>query len=100
MADIEMIRDDDSERDEIEIALKPMNITSIHKREVVMTVKRHEKVGNFARTLLNIMQMKDTSPNQVNLLVLGKTLNHDATFGEQNVKEGAKVIFTLKRKLP
>jgi predicted double-glycine peptidase len=45
-------------------------------------VKGYEKVGDFARTLLNIMQMKDASPSQVNLLMLGKTLNHEETFND------------------
>ncbi len=51
--------DQDQNDDEIEIVLKPMNITQIHKKEVVMTVQAHEKVKDFAQTLLNIMQMKE-----------------------------------------
>ena len=40
--------DDEENKNEIAIVLKPMNITTIHKREVNMTVKKLEKVGDFA----------------------------------------------------
>lgn len=77
--------DEDANENEIKITLKPMNITAIHKRDVNITVKREEKVGDFAKTLLNIMQLSKESPNLVNLLNGGKILDHLQTFEEQGV---------------
>ena len=64
-----------------------------------MTVPCHQKVGEFAQTLINIMGIKDSQAKDANFLVSGKTLDHELSFDEQNVPDGAKIIFTLKRKI-
>lgn len=46
------------DNDEIEVILKPMNITEIHKREVKMSVSKYQLVGDLAQTLVNIMGLK------------------------------------------
>lgn len=86
--------------DEIELILKPMNITEIHKREVKMSVSKYQLVGDLAQTLVNIMGLKGALPGDVNFLYLGKTLNHSESFSEQNVSDQAKIILTMKRKVP
>jgi hypothetical protein len=43
------------DNDDIEVILKPMNITEIHKREVKMLVSKYQLVGDLAHTLVNIM---------------------------------------------
>eukprot|EP00347_Sterkiella_histriomuscorum_P016162 403354247 len=90
---------DDDFSNEIKIVLKPMNIQAIHKREVEMTVPTYQKVSEFAQTLINIMGLKDFSGKDANFLVSGKTLDHNKTFEEQQVQDGARIIFTLKRKV-
>ncbi len=87
---------DDSD---IEITLKPMNITEIHKKEVKLPVQKDKMVGEFAQMLVNIMGIKQFNASDCNFLCLGKTLDHGKTFGEQNVQNEAKIIFTIKRKI-
>jgi hypothetical protein len=38
----------DNNQDEIEIVLKPLNISEIHKKEVRLQVNKYDKVGDFA----------------------------------------------------
>ena len=87
---------DDSE---IEITLKPMNITEIHKKEVKLPVSKDKQVGEFAQMLVSIMGIKQFNAADCNFLCLGKTLDHGKTFAEQNVQNEAKIIFTIKRKI-
>lgn len=56
-------------------------------------------VGEFAQMLVNIMGIKQFNASDCNFLCLGKTLDHAKTFGEQNVQNEAKIIFTIKRKI-
>jgi hypothetical protein len=88
------------ENDEIEVILKPMNITEIHKREVKMSVSKYQLVGDLAQRLVNIMGLKGALPGDANFLYLGKTLNHSESFYEQNVSDQAKIILTMKRRVP
>jgi hypothetical protein len=46
---------------------------------------------------VNILKIKDSSSSDVNLLYLGKILDHSQTFGSQGVVENAKIILTLKK---
>ncbi len=48
MQDSYLNKSDEKDTNEIEIILKPMNITTIHKREVKMTVNPYQRVGEFA----------------------------------------------------
>jgi hypothetical protein len=73
---------DDSD---IEITLKPMNITEIHKKEVKLPVSKNKLVGEFAEMLVSIMGIKEFNAVDCNFLCLGKTLDHGKTFAEQNV---------------
>jgi hypothetical protein len=88
------------ENDDIEVILKPMNITEIHKREVKMSVSKYQLVGDLAQTLVNIMGLKEAQAGDANFLYLGKTLNHSQSFYEQNVSDQTKIILTLKRRVP
>ena len=65
-----------SSEDEIEIVLKPMNITEIHKREVKMSVSKYQLVGDLAQTIVNIMGIKEHAASDANFLFIGKTLDH------------------------
>jgi hypothetical protein len=56
-------------------------------------------VGEFAQMLVNIMGIKQFNASDCNFLCLGKTLDHGKSFGEQNVPNEAKIIFTIKRKI-
>ena len=49
--------------------------------------------------LVNIMGIKQFNASDCNFLCLGKTLDHGKSFGEQNVPNEAKIIFTIKRKI-
>lgn len=95
--------EDNQIANQIKITLKPMNIQSTagvpHKREVEMTVFVYDKVGDFAQTLINIMGLKGNTGRDANFLVNGKNLDHEKSFGDQNVPDGAKIIFTLKRRV-
>jgi hypothetical protein len=73
---------DDSD---IEITLKPMNITEIHKKEVKLPISKDKLVGEFAEMLVTIMGIKEFNAADCNFLCLGKTLDHWKTFAEQNV---------------
>jgi hypothetical protein len=46
------------EEETIEVILKPMNITEIHKREVKMPVSKYQLVGDLAKTIVTIMGIK------------------------------------------
>jgi hypothetical protein len=70
------------EEEEIEILLKPMNITAIHKKEVQMKVSRYQLVGDLAQTLINIMGVKEFSAADANFLYTGKVLDHQKNFEE------------------
>ena len=61
------MRSSDDE-DEIQISLKPMNITEIHKRDVTMGVNKYQMVGEFAQTLINILGVKETQSSDANFL--------------------------------
>jgi hypothetical protein len=73
---------DDSD---LEITLKPMNITEIHKKEVKLPVSKNKLVSEFAEMLVKIMGIKEFIAADCNFLCLGKTLDHGKTFAEQNV---------------
>ena len=49
--------------------------------------------------LVQIMGIKEFSFTDCNFLYLGKTLDHELTFAQQNVQNDAKIIFTIKRKV-
>ena len=86
--------------EDIEIVLKPMNISTTHKKEVKMTVSTYQLVGDLAQTLITIMGIKEVSPSDANFLYSGRMLDHSKTFSEENIQNGVKIIFTLKRKIP
>ncbi len=92
-------QDSDEElTNEISIVLKPINITELHKKEVTMTVPCFQKVGEFAQTLVNIMRLKGVTSSDANFISGGKTLDHSLSFSDQNIIDGTKIIFTLKKK--
>ena len=50
----------DEDQENIEVILKPMNISEIHKREVKMTVSKYQLVGDLAKTLVSIMGLNSS----------------------------------------
>jgi hypothetical protein len=68
------------ESETIEVVLKPMNISEIHKREVKMPVNKYQLVKDLAQTIIGIMNIKGAQSSDVNFLYLGKTLNHELSF--------------------
>lgn len=45
------------------------------------------------------MGIKDFTAKDANFLILGKSADHNQSFYDQNILNGAKIIFTLKRKV-
>lgn len=77
--------------------LKPLNISAIHKKEVTLTVGRQDLLGTLAQQVSAIMGI---AAEDANFLAMGRVLDHSKTFEQENVQSGAKIILTLKRKLP
>jgi hypothetical protein len=46
---------EDEDQDEIDIVLKPMNLSEVHKRKVEMKVRKDQNIRDFAQTLVNIL---------------------------------------------
>jgi hypothetical protein len=64
-----------------------------------MPVDNCTLVGDFAKSLISILEIKNASSDDANFLYLGKTLDHSLSFRDQNVQNDAKIIFTLKRRV-
>ena len=74
-----------------------MNVSAIHKKEVELTVGKQDLVGSLAQQVSRIMGVP---ADDANFLAMGRVLDHAKTFEQENVLAGAKIILTLKRKLP
>lgn len=48
MTPVQPSKADHSDDDDLEITLKPLGITTIHKRDVTMKVSPYQRVGDFA----------------------------------------------------
>jgi len=87
---------------QIKISLKPIGLAKSIKKDYQLELDPNSTVQQFANRILELEDFKtgltgSVASDDLNFMSLGKTLNHYESFAHANVKNGAKLILTIKK---